>query len=108
MSAISLLHDQISQYWRYIEILPNPNRDVLGAYLYTDKDILVYHTMRGTSYVELGSTQILETVRYFITYHCHEGQARFQATIICIFIVRTKIMRAHILYNAHTIIHIIK
>ena len=24
MPAISLLHDLISRYWRYIEILPNP------------------------------------------------------------------------------------
>ena len=27
MSAISLLHDLISRYWRYIEILSNPNSE---------------------------------------------------------------------------------
>ena len=37
---------------------------------------------------------------------CHEGQAKFQATIIMysIIIFRTKIMHVHIPYNAHTML----
>ena len=47
MSAISLLHDLISRYWRYIEILRYPKayiRTKVHAYIYTYSIRICVHT----------------------------------------------------------------